>query len=524
MKKLLLAPFAVASLLLLLLSCQKQQLSLTKVIPEQEIAGITNEWIENPYKLNVVYFIPTDNDSVADYRQRISRILLDAQMFFADNLEREGFGRKSFGLDLVNDSLVNIVTVMGQFGAATYPYSGGAGAVQTEVDAYFSANPTRKTSDHYLIILPSRSGDPLNPGGVPFYGTGRYCYALDYEHMDAKYLGTPGTYGNLATTWIGGMIHELGHGLNGPHNYGTVSATAEHGTALMGSGNSTYGRNPTYITKTSSAIFSNSQTFSWTTRTDWHQNFDFSLKNLRSTVVDGKIVLSGNFESQQTINYVAAYFDREPYGGNLDYDAITFGANSINNDSLYIECPLSDFQNRSGTYQLRVHFLAPNGVRKTEFFMLSFDNQLPNLETVFRVQLSNRQLWTVTSSADQSGSPISNILDGNVNSNWHTPWSPIERAHPHFFAIDAQAVQQFNTLVIYNRSNLNGALNQFRLQTSTDGVNWLTAGTYSLPRNAGANYANLGSTLSTRYIRIESINSHGNFNYTHMAEFDILLR
>ncbi|WDF68149.1 discoidin domain-containing protein [Sphingobacterium oryzagri] len=489
-----------------------------------EISNLNNEWADNPYKLNVVYFVPNDNDSLANYRQRISRILLDAQTFFGDNLEREGFGRKSFGLDLLNDSLINVVTVFGQYNAATYPYSGGAAAVQQEVDAYFAANPTRKTSDHYLIILPSRSGDPLNPGGVPFYGTGRYCYALDYPSMEARYLGAGGTLGNLATVWIGGMIHELGHGLNGPHNYGTVSATAAHGTALMGAGNSTYGRAATFITQTSAAIFSNSQTFSAVTRSDWSQSFNFSLGSLQSSLVDGKIILSGRFTSQQPINYVAAYFDREPYGGNLDYDAISFGAASINNDSLYIECPLSDFQNRSGNYQLRIHFLAANGVRTTEYFTLSFAGEVPNLSAVFRAPLSNRQLWTVTSSGDQPGSPVSNILDGNLSTNWHTPWSPATTPHPHAFTINMKSQKSFNTLVVFNRSNLNGALQSFYLKTSDDGSSWHTVGTYNLARNAGANYVNLGGTQAARYIRLESISSHGNFNYTHMAEFDVLLR
>ena len=514
----------IAAMLILsfVVGCKKIVEILVPVEPEEP--GITNEWANNPYKLNVVYFIPNDNDSVPDYRQRISRILLDAQSFFATNLEREGFGRKSFGLDIINDSLVNIVTIIGQKGKDSYPYTGGGAAVQPEVEAYFAANPDKKESEHYLVILPSRSGDPMNPGGVPFYGTGKFCYALDYEYLDAKYLGEQSPLGSLATKWIGGMIHELGHGLNAPHNYGTVSTVDQYGTALMGAGNSTYGKQATFITSTTAAIFANSQSFSTEVRSDWYQNFDFSLKSLRASLSNGKIILSGTFSSAQQINNVAAYFDPEPYGSNLDYDAITFLSNSLNNDRLYIESPPSHFQKLTGAYLLKLHFIAPNGLRKTESFVFSFQNNVPILDNVYKTELRDRSLWTITSSGDQPGSAITNILDGDLATNWHTPWSPVETNHPHIVSIDTKTMTTFNTLVIYNRSNLNGALKDFYLKTSDDGTNWTTVGMFSLLRNAGVNYVALGNTISTQNIRIESINSHGGFKYTHMAEFDVIIK
>jgi hypothetical protein len=518
----LLKNLALGCTLIVFFANCKRELNINH--PIEESSQLTNEWISNPYKLNVVYFIPNDNDSVANYKQRISKILLDAQMFFADNLEREGFGRKSFGLDLLNDRLINIVTIMGQKGKDDYPYTGGGNIVMPEVAAYYAAHPSLKKSDHYLIILPSRSGNPMEPGGVPFYGTGKSCYALDYEYLDAQYLGSAGALGDLATKWIGGMIHELGHGLNAPHNFGTVSSVQTYGTALMGTGNSSYGKRKTFITQTSSAIFSNSQTFSTQVRADWDEDFDFKLINLSSSVINNKIRLSGKFSTSKTINYIAAYFDQEPFGQNKDYDAITFGSPTILGDSLMIECPLSDFKVKEGVYQLRLHFLAPNGIRKTEYFSMSFKNNTPDLQLVVREPLTDRHLWSVTSSGDQPSSPISNILDGNLNTNWHTPWSPTEKSHPHQFVIDTKNIIHFNTLMVYNRSNLNGALKDFIFEISNDGTLWETVGTFSLPYNAGLNYVTLPQDLESRYLRITSINSHGGFKYTNMAEFDVLLR
>lgn len=58
---------------------------------------------------------------VADYEARIEKIMFDAQEFFAINLEREGYGRTSFGLDLTNEGKLNIITITGQQGKSAYP-------------------------------------------------------------------------------------------------------------------------------------------------------------------------------------------------------------------------------------------------------------------------------------------------------------------------------------------------------------------------------------------------------------------
>ncbi|HLT86191.1 MAG TPA: discoidin domain-containing protein [Sphingobacterium sp.] len=516
--------FQVFILLIVLSSWGCEKSTINNHEEEEELPeGITNAWADNPYKLNVVYFVPNDHDSVPDFRERISRILLDGQLYFADNLEREGFGRKSFGLDLISDTLVNIVKIIGDKGKSSYPYSGGGSAVQPEVEAYFTANPGLKKSEHYLVILPSTSGDPMNPGGVPFYGQGRFCYALDYDHMDAQYLGQSGALGDLATKWIGGLLHELGHGLNCPHNYGTISATAEHGVALMGSGNHTYGKGPTFITQTSAAIFASGQTFSTETRSDWYENFTFSLGTLNSTFENGNITLTGEFTSEMNINYVAAYFDPAPYGGNQDYDAITFGTAALNDNAFQLICPLSDFQKLEGVYQLRIHFLGANGTRKTESFVFSFENDEPNLEDVFKVPFNDRSAWSITASNEESGL-ASRLLDGDVTTEWQPQWRASGPNHPHHFIVDMQASIDFNTLMMYQRSNPDGNLKTFTFSTSVNGTNWTEIGTYTLPQRTGPIQVPLETTVSTRYVKVETVDSYGGVRFTNLAEFDVYLR
>ena len=66
--------------------------------------------------------------------------MLQLQKFYGDNLQRAGYGYTSFGLDLLSDTQVNIITIRGTKGNASYPYDGGGGVVLDEVRQYFTQN------------------------------------------------------------------------------------------------------------------------------------------------------------------------------------------------------------------------------------------------------------------------------------------------------------------------------------------------------------------------------------------------
>ena len=151
-------------------------------------------------------------------------------------------------------------------------------------------------------------------GGPPFYGLGRDCFALDYAGMDTDKLGVPGATGDLATKWIGGLAHELGHGLNAPHNKEHKTDKPTLGTALMGAGNYSYGKTPTYITNATSALFSLSQTFATTTRSDWYASVQNNLVKLKGEFRDNKIIISGKYTSSLPVKIVNVYHDPFPAG------------------------------------------------------------------------------------------------------------------------------------------------------------------------------------------------------------------
>lgn len=281
------------------------------------------------HQVNVVYFIGNDAEPVADYERRLSELLIYLQQFYAREMDRNGFGKRGFGLTLKENGNVDILLVRGRRPAAEYTYDGnGAGKCLDELNAFFAAHPESKHSRHTFIIMPTLYNATYNddtPGGVPFFGYGVNCFALDYKDFDIKYLGEDSHKGRLLTKWYGGFAHELAHGLNAPHNDGPASLNAQFGTPLLNNGNYTFGLKPTYLTPATSCIFDRSETFA----VKGDKTVFYAGENPVPTVSDAKLVYENNtlkltLRCHGACRHLIAYIQDPPYTINRDYDAVSF--------------------------------------------------------------------------------------------------------------------------------------------------------------------------------------------------------
>ena len=186
MKTLYLKFIRLISLLLLIsfFSCEQIE---ENPISEGDEDEETFEYVsEKPYNLNVIYFVPADKVPNENYHQRLSEIMLDGQAFFLKYMKHWGYGNKTFGLLKDNSKKrVKIHVINGTKPASAYPYEGGGNEMRKEIDAYFSENPSEKSSEHFLVISAVNQAvtGGANPADVPFYGIGKYAYALDYPGM-----------------------------------------------------------------------------------------------------------------------------------------------------------------------------------------------------------------------------------------------------------------------------------------------------------------------------------------------------
>lgn len=322
----------------------------------KELLADSIELEKNAHNLNIVYFTGNDTEPTADHERRLSELLLYLQQYYGKEMERNGYGKRSFGLSMAENGNVNIYHIKGKLAHKDYPYGKGHNDIIREIEAWFQANPGTKMSKHTFIIMPTWQDEGYsdkNPGGVPFYGYGLYCFALDYTDFDIKHLGSPTKEGKLLTKWYGGFAHELGHGMNLPHNNGTPYMNKVMGTPLMGSGNYTFGYSPTYLTKASCGLLSNTEIFvSEGTPHDFY------------TIAKEPTVHSINFckkgeelhlmlELSSDVNHVNAYVQDPPYAVNQDYEAVAFPCNMGSNAEgkcvagvIIPLCDLEDLRNK----------------------------------------------------------------------------------------------------------------------------------------------------------------------------------
>ena len=331
-------------------------------------------------QLNVVYFLGSDTEPVPDYERRLSELLLYLQQFYGREMQRHGYGARSFGLDIKSPGRVNIIEYKAKNPAAHYPYENGGGwKAAQELEEFFKANPDRKKSQHTLVIMPTWNDEkngPDNPGGVPFYGMGRNCFALDYPAFDIKHLGQKTREGQLLTKWYGGLAHELGHGLNLPHNHQTASDGKKYGTALMGAGNYTFGTSPTFLTPASCALLDACEVFSVTPAQKFYEGRpEVEIKDTAISFKGDQILISGSYKSPQTVKALNVYVQDPPYAVNQDYDAVSFsqrlGKKSGKFSMTIYKQELDGLTNNE--FRISLMFILANGLHMQKHFTFHWD-------------------------------------------------------------------------------------------------------------------------------------------------------
>jgi len=501
--------------------------------PPPPPAAVYDYKSDKAHNLNVVYFVPNDVAKPADYHRRLSEILLNAQDFFGKEMQRNGYGHKTFGL-LKDEAKkrIKLIEISGSQGKAAYPYNGGSGAVVADINSYKATHASEFTSDHYLVIIPAYTYDVNGePGGPPFYGIGKTCFALDYADQDIKYLGTGGTLGTRATKWIGGMIHELGHGLNLPHNRQKYSSETSLGMALMWAGNSTWGKSKTFLTAADCAVLNTNQVFNNDNKT-YYGTVTASIQRMHASYDAGKatITVSGKYSSSEPVTDLIYFNDpnvnNEGTGVNRDYNAITWISKPIGPDSFYIEMPVADLEYKTDNipYELKVKLAHENGNVAETIYSYTFLAGVPVLSFSTRNEIS-KQGWAIVSfsSEETSGEGTINgraatLIDSNAATYWHSRWSSNAVTYPHEFVIDIGTTQTANGFSITQRSGLSRAIKNAELLTSTDGSNFISAGTYVFANSNGAQYFDFSSPKTFRYFKVIAKTSWDGLQFAALAD------
>ncbi len=244
--------------------------SAPALTPAEEIAAqapaakaILDAWqAQNPQRaertIHLVYWTPRDREPAPRYRERLSAIFDETRAFFAREMERNGFGPRTIQLAKEADGLCRIHLVQGAEPYANYARESG-GKIRQECEPVLRAagiDPDEETIVIFCNMANWNAEKRTMSQNSPYYASGSNrsgtAWQVDSPLLDLALLETrepmlhDGEYGRISpgrynSIFIGGVIHELGHALGLPHNCQRPDQGALWGTALMGSGNRTYG-------------------------------------------------------------------------------------------------------------------------------------------------------------------------------------------------------------------------------------------------------------------------------------------
>jgi len=366
----------------------KSQSQQSKYI-SQILQSHSNKNLEDK-KLRVVYFYPADRKPIKDHRKRWNGIMTDIQNFFRTEMNRLGYNQVTISLEKEN-GILKLHEVQGIHKDANYTYKSG-GKIKGEVFKALRAKGINSEEETLLIVcgLSKTDGKKVTIYS-PYYGMGAnhnkgICFTADMEWLSIEGLKPdpkkiilqvkehrgfePFTLNRFNTVYIGGTIHELGHGLSLPHNLGTKKESTR-GTALMGAGNYTYRKEwlqgkGSFLTHSSALRLLVHPLFRGSTN-QAKKPPSLRYKKLSLSTKNGAIQINGTIDSTIPAVAMIAYNDGENKGQrgymvNNNYDATSWTSVLNPNNEFFLE--VGDL--RDGNHQIRLVSVHINGAITTK--------------------------------------------------------------------------------------------------------------------------------------------------------------
>ena len=350
--------------------------------------------------LRVIYFHAKDRQPLKNHIERWNGILLDIQNFYRSEMRELGYGEATISLEKENGKL-KLHQVQGKAEDKSYSYKSG-NKIRREVFEALRAKGLNPDKETLLIVCGlSKTEDKKVTIYSPYYGMGAnhnrgICFTADMEWLSVDGLKPdpnnitlqvkehrgyePFSLGRFNTVYIGGTIHELGHGLSLPHNLATREE-AKKGTALMGAGNYTYRKEwrnqgkGSFLTHSSALRLLVHPLFNGeSTKTTEAPNLKF--RELKIAHFEKQIQIVGKIESEMPAIAMIAYNDRENKGQrgymvNNNYDATSW--TSVISPDKNFEINIADL--RSGNHQIRLVVVHANGAVTTKRMHYSMNDE-----------------------------------------------------------------------------------------------------------------------------------------------------
>ncbi|HEX3797125.1 MAG TPA: NPCBM/NEW2 domain-containing protein [Verrucomicrobiae bacterium] len=342
------------------------------------------------HTLRVVYFVPKGGEPLANYAERVDRIVTDVSQFYQEGLERFGITNSGLPLERKDGKLV-IYMVKGKLPASSYSYDSGGVTGQEIRNALGGKIDFER--EHVLVFyaLCDKTNDGAYVFHAPYYGDGGssqrsgFCHVADCELLDPMLLTDTNhqivftehyyphvkqSVAKFNSLYLGGVAHELGHGLGLPHDNGGPTEQSL-GLSLMGLGNLNYraylwgGKSSSYLSRGSALQIISHPLITGSDRGRWDA-VDSRFKSLEFSTTNGTLVIDGTITGEIPAYGVIAYVWQDD-----DHFAETFPC--VVRDGVFHLTLKKPHPGAKRDWHLKVARLHVNGATAANDFSLHYD-------------------------------------------------------------------------------------------------------------------------------------------------------
>lgn len=142
-------------------------------------------------------------------------------------------------------------------------------------------------------------------------------------------------------------------------------------------------------------------------------------------------------------------------------------------------------------------------------------------ELVTKIDMADWEIIKFSSRQENEG-PVNGAIDDDLNTIWHTLYSPDKPEYPHYIIVDMKEVATVCAVAVARRNGNANFASKMRLEVSADNVNWETAGEFA-PSNTidGLQLFKLTNPLNGRYVKLTALISSTGVHYFCLSEMNL---
>ncbi|SHI57381.1 F5/8 type C domain-containing protein [Arenibacter nanhaiticus] len=157
--------------------------------------------------------------------------------------------------------------------------------------------------------------------------------------------------------------------------------------------------------------------------------------------------------------------------------------------------------------------------------------EVPTLTEVPEYESLDRTAWKVidySTQEDKGGEGstglAAHVLDGKLETYWHSCWASCDAAPPHYITVDMGATTTIDGFKFTQRQNLSRTVKSIELQVSQDNKSWTSLGDFTLRNEKTEQQIELSEPKEFRYFKFIAKTAFDGSKNAAMAEISLFVK